>query len=70
MDNHHHVGCPCCGGVHMVNVSNNVRNLRNAHKNDRGIIFNYLGSVRRNCNEIERTCPETGQLYHIDCNIR
>lgn len=67
MVEHHEITCPCCGDSHAVGVLDIFGNPRSAHLDDRGMFFNYLGCFRRP-REVERRCPETGALYHIDCD--
>ncbi|MBN1362996.1 MAG: hypothetical protein JW993_20525 [Sedimentisphaerales bacterium] len=67
MANHHQIKCPCCGQIHGVDVPSRFARVRRVHLKGRGPFLNYVGFFHRLCEQIERRCPNTRQLYHIVC---
>lgn len=68
MTGSHKITCPCCGDSHAVGVAEVFGYPQAAHLDDRGLFFNYLGCFK-SAREVERRCPQTGALYHIDCGV-
>jgi hypothetical protein len=61
------IECPYCGDTHTVGVPHRFPRVQGVHPCDVGLLLNHVGFFRRLSAEIERRCPNTGQLYHVVC---
>jgi rRNA maturation protein Nop10 len=61
------IECPCCGGMHVVDVPSRFACVRSAYVTHRDLLVNHVGRFRRLSQEIQKRCPTTRRFYHLLC---